>query len=140
MQQFFNQKNTLCKCIVYVHLYVFIVPESLLQQTYLKKSELKKIFSEKVQFAVTEKITLKSRALLQQTSIVSNFVHPKHITVKIIDKLPMKSFMPEPQNNPYWIVKEAGHIHVYRGCSKDLNEFAVGRWEVDFFPLKLKRK
>ena len=58
-------------------------------------------------------------------------MHPKHIAVKIIDKLPMKSFMPEPQNNPYWIVKEAGHIHVYRGCGKDLNEFAVGRWEVE---------
>ena len=75
-------------------------------------------------------------------------MHPKRITVKITVKLPIKPFVPEPLNNPYQIIKKTGNIRKHHGCgnikkvgnirkhhgcSKDLDEYAVGRWEVDFF-------
>ena len=75
-------------------------------------------------------------------------MHPKRIAVKITVKLQIKPFMPEPLNNTYQIIKKTGNIrkhHVcdnikkvgnirkHHGCSKDLDEYAVGRWEVDIF-------
>ena len=34
---------------------------------------------------------------------------------------------------PYWIIKKAGHIVKCHGSDKDLDEYIVGRWEVEFF-------
>ena len=77
----------------------------------LTKSELRKTFSVKIEFALKEKTTLKTRALLQSTSIIYNFVDPKHIAVKIIAELFITPSFPEPQkgslldyqkNGAYW--------------------------------------
>ena len=88
----------------------------------LTKSELRKIFSVKTEFALTERTTLKTRALLQSTSIMYNFVDPKHIAVKIIAKLFITPSFPEPQKDPYWIIKKTGHIGKCHECGKDLDE------------------
>ena len=60
------------------------------------------------------------------------FVHPKYTAVKAIAKLLIKPFFPEPQKDPYWIISKAGNIGKYHGCGKDLAEYIVKRWEVDF--------
>ena len=66
-------------------LYVLNVSECsyIIQQIYLRKSELKKIFSAKVKFAVIGEITLATKTLLQFMSTISNLMHPKQIAVKI---------------------------------------------------------
>ena len=62
--EFFNQKNTPCKHILYVYLNVLNVCESshLLQQVYLTKNELLNIFHQKVPIS-NENIKLTSRAI-----------------------------------------------------------------------------
>ena len=89
----------------------------------LTKSELRKIFSVKTEFALTEKTTLKTRALLQSTSIIYNFVDPKHIAAKIIAKLFITPSFPEHEKEPYWIIKKTGHIDKCHECGKDLDEY-----------------
>ena len=74
----------------------------------LTKSELRKIFSVKIEFVLTEKTTLKTRALLQSTSIIYNFVDPKHIAVKIIAELFITPSFPEPQKDPIGLSKKRG--------------------------------
>ena len=74
----------------------------------LTKSELRKIFSVKTEFALTEKTTLKTRALLQSTSIIYNFVDPKHIAAKMIAKFFITPSFPGPEKDPYWIIKKRG--------------------------------
>ena len=67
----------------------------------LTKSEPRKIFPVKTEFALTEKRTLKTRALLQSASIIYNFVDHKHIAAKIIAKLFITPSFPEPEKDPY---------------------------------------
>ena len=74
----------------------------------LTKSELRKIFSVEIEFALTEKTTLKTRALLQSTSIIYNFVDPKHIAVKIIAELFITPSFPERQKDPIGLSKKRG--------------------------------
>ena len=90
----------------------------------LTKSE---IFSVKTEFALTEKTTLKTRALLQSMSIICNFVDPKHIAVKIIAKLFITPSFPEPEKDRYWIIKKTGHIGKCHECGKDLDEYCIQR-------------
>ena len=70
--EFFNQKNTPCKHILYAYLNVLTVCESshLLQQLYLTKNELQKIFHQKVTIS-NESIKLTNRAILQSTSALT---------------------------------------------------------------------
>ena len=48
--------------------------------------------------------------------------------------LPRKPFLPEPQNDPYGMVKRSGAIRKCRGCKESLNELVMGRIGIDFFP------
>ena len=54
--KFLSQIDTLCKHIIYIHLYIFNIPESLytIQPTYLTKTELKKLSPSLFEFIVSE--------------------------------------------------------------------------------------
>ena len=54
--------------------------------------------------------------------------------MSLTETLPRKPFLPEPQNDPYWMVKRSGAISKCRGCKESLNEVVMGRIEIDFFP------
>ena len=54
--------------------------------------------------------------------------------MSITETLPRKPFLPEPQNDPYWMVKLSGAISKCRGCKECLNEVVMGRIEIDYFP------
>ena len=107
--EFFNQKNTPCKHILYAYLNVLTVCESshLLQQLYLTKNELQKIFHQKVTIS-NESIKLTNRAILQSTSALTWMVVPPQENVLLNQSLPAKPFMPEPQNDSCWLLKRKG--------------------------------
>ena len=49
--------------------------------------------------------------------------------------LPMKPNLPEPQNDPYWLLKREGNIKRCNGCSeKTLGDKILGRVELEFYP------
>ena len=87
----------------------------------------------KTEFALTERTTLKTRALLQSTSIMYNFVDPKYIAVKIIAKLFITPSFPEPQKDPYWIIKKTGHIGKCHECGKDLDEYWYSKANAHYY-------
>ena len=107
--EFFNQKNAPCKHILYVYLNVLNVCESshLLQQAYLTKNELLNIFNQKVPIS-NENIKLTNRAILQSTSTLTRMAVPPQENVPLNQSLPAKPFMPEPQNDPCWLLKRKG--------------------------------
>ena len=100
---------------------------------YLTRAELNQIFISNIsQEQQSARLTLK--ALLETTSTPKNniIVYPqKH--VKLTLSLPQKSVLPEPQNNPYWLMKKSGNILKCRGCKEVLGEIILGRLELDFF-------
>ena len=130
--EFFNQKNTPCKHILYVYLNVLNVCESshLLQQVYLTKNELLNIFHQKVPIS-NENIKL-INAILQSTSTLTRMAVPPQENVPLNQSLPAKPFMPEPQNDPYWLLKRTGNISKCHGCRSDLDNYVLGRIECDF--------
>ena len=134
--EFFNKKNAPCKHIIYIYLYVFNIPESsyIIQQMYLTKTELKKLSSSQVEFIVSEETVLTTRALLQSSSNITKFRAPAQPQVKLSDVMPTKPSLPEPQNDPYWILKKSGHIKKCHGCEEEVGENVIGRWEVDYYP------
>ena len=133
---FFIEKDTPCKHIIYVYLYVFNIPESsyIIQQMLLTKTELRKLSSSQVKLTVLEATALTTRALLQSSSNISKFRAPIQPQVKLSDVIPTKPSLPEPQNNPYWILKSSGHIKKCHGCEEEVGEHVIGRWEVDYYP------
>ena len=48
--EYFSQKNTLCKHILYIYLFILNVPENsnLLQQMYLTRGELNQLFTSNI--------------------------------------------------------------------------------------------
>ena len=47
--------------------------------------------------------------------------------------------MPEPQDDPYWIIRKTGNISKCYGCSEELKDgIVLGRMEFDYFPLVKK--
>ena len=134
--EFFNQKNTPCKYIIYIYLYVFNIPESsyIIQQMFVTKTELRKLYSSQVKFTVLEATALTTRALLQSSSNISKFRAPIQPQVKLSNVIPTKPSLPEPQNGPYWILKSSGHIKKCHGYEEEVGEHVIGRWEVDYYP------
>ena len=47
-------------------------------------------------------------------------------------KLPRKPDLPEPQNDPYWLIE--GKRVKCHGCRKEIEYYALGRIECDYFP------
>ena len=47
--------------------------------------------------------------------------------------------MPEPQDDPYWIIGKTGNIPKCYGCNEELKDgIVLGRTEFDYFPLVKK--
>ena len=47
----------------------------------------------------------------------------------------MKPNLPEPQNDPYWLLKREGSVKRCNGCSeKTLGNIILGRIDLDFYP------
>ena len=65
---------------------------------------------------------------------------PPQENVPLNQSLPAKPFMPEPQNDPYWLLKRTGNISKCHACRSDLDNYVLGRIECDFFPLIQKEK
>ena len=128
--------------MIYIYLYVFNIPESpyIIQQMYLTKPEFKKLPSSQVEFIVSEETTLATRALLQLSSNITKFQAPTQPQLKLSDVMPTKPSLPEPQNDPYWILKRSGHIKKCHGCEEEVGENVIGRWEVDYYPKVDKKK
>ena len=139
--EFFNQKNTPCKHILYVYLNVLNVCEylHLLQQVYRRKNEFPNILHQKVPIS-NENIKLTIRAILQSTTTLTRRAVPPQENVPLNQSLLAKPFMAEPQNDPYWLLKRTGNISKCRGCKSDLDNFVLGCIDCDFFPLIQKKK
>ena len=78
--EYFSQKNTLCKHILYIYLFILNVPENsnLLQQMYLTRVELNQLFTTNIsEEEQSARLTLK--ALLERTPTPKNniIVYPK---------------------------------------------------------------
>ena len=78
--EYFSQKNTLCKHILYIYLFILNVPENsnLLQQMYLTRVELNQLFTTNIsEEQQSARLTLK--ALLERTPTPKNniIVYPK---------------------------------------------------------------
>ena len=114
---------------------VFNVKESsyILKQIYLTEREIKNLFnccaSEK-----SKSNQMTPKVMLETTSTVTNLHIPQQKQVSLTETLPRKSFLPEPQNDPYWMVKCSRTISKCRRCKESLNEVVMGRIEIDFFP------
>ena len=133
--EYFVQKNTPCKHVLYIIMKVFNVKESsyILQQIYLTKKEIKNLFN----CCVAEKSKsnqMTPKAMLETTSTVTSLYVPQQKQVSLTGTLPRKPFLPEPQNDPYGMVKRSGAIRKCRGCKESLNELVMGRIGIDFFP------
>ena len=73
------------------------------------------------------------KAMLETTSTVISLHVPQQEQVSLNKTLPRKSFLPEPQNDPFLMVKRSGAISKCCGCKESLNEVVIGRIEIDFF-------
>ena len=74
------------------------------------------------------------RALLETTSTPKNNITvylQKHAMVT--SSLPQKPVLPEPQNNPYWLMKRQGSISKCRGYKKELGEIILAVLDLDCF-------
>ena len=111
----------------------------LLQQVYLTKNELLNIFHQKVPIS-NENIKLTNRAILQSTSTLTRMAIPPQENVPLNQSLPAKPFMPEPQNDPYWLLKRTVNLSKCHGYKSDLDNYVLGRIECDFFPSIQKEK
>ena len=56
-------------------------------------------------------------AMLETTSTVISLNVPQQEQVSLNKTLPRKPFLPEPQNDPYLMVKRSGAIRKCRGCN-----------------------
>ena len=103
--EIFHQKKTPCKHILYVYLNVLNVWESshLLQQVHLTKHVLQHIFHQKVSISNENKIT--NPVILPSTSTLTRMAVPRQKNVPLNQSLPAKPLIPEPQNDPYWLLK-----------------------------------
>ena len=135
--EFFTQKNTPCKHLLYVYLTVLILWETshILQQMFLTKNELRKIFSGEKIISYPCETKLTTRAKLQSTSTLTRMEVPKQTQVPLHKPLPQKPSMPEPQNDKYWLMKKSGNISKCNGCKEQLGNLVLGRIESDFFPM-----
>ena len=109
----------------------------LLQEVYLTINELLNIFHQKVPIS-NENIKL-TNAILQSTSTLTRMAVPPQENVPFNQSLPVKPFMPEPQNDPYWLLKRTGYS-LCHGCKSDLDNYVLGCIECDFFLLIQKEK
>ena len=136
--EFFAQKNTPCKHLLYVYLFVLNLPEdsAVLQQVHLSGSELIEMFSSKVPKSVDNCPKLTPKALLRSTSTVGYMQIPNQPKTPLNKKMTAKPPMPEPQDDPYWIIGKTGNISKCYGCSEELKDgIVLGRMEFDYFPL-----
>ena len=103
--EYYALKNTPCKHIVYVMMFVLNVPEStyILHQVYLTKNELKCIFENQTD-ELKKGLKLTTKALLETTWTHKSLSVPDQKLLPLTGKLPMKPNLPEPQNDPYWFI------------------------------------
>ena len=100
---------------------------------YTTKKEIKNLFncclSEK---SKSNQMTPEAR--LETTSTVTILHVPQQKQVSLTETLPRKPFPPDPQNDPYWMVKRSGAISKCCGCKDSLNKVVMGGIEIDVFP------
>ena len=104
---------------------------NLLHQVYLTENELLDIFHQKVPIS-NENIKLTNRAILLSTSILTQIAVPPEENALLNQSLPANPFMPEPQNDPYWLLKRTGNISKCHECKSDLDNYVLGCIEWDF--------
>ena len=100
--EYFVQKNTPCKHILYIMMKVFNVEESsyIQQQIYLTKKEIKNLFD----CCVSEKSKsnqMTPKTMLETTFTVTSSHIPQQAQVSLTETLLRKPFLPEPQNDPW---------------------------------------
>ena len=100
--EYFAQKNTPCKHILYIMMKVLNVKKSsyILQQIYLIKKEIKNLLN----CCLSEKSKsnrMTPKAMLGTTSTVTSLHVLQQKQVSLTETLPRKPFLPEPQNDPY---------------------------------------
>lgn len=76
---------------------------------------------------------IKPKQMLKNPSTVTSFHVLQLKQVYLTETLPRKTYRPQPQNDPYWIVKRSGEINECFGCKESLNEVLMGRTEIEFF-------
>ena len=56
----------------------------------------------------------------------------------ITDPIPEWATLPEPQNDPYVTLKRSRDIKNFHVCERELFDFVIGRWEVNYHPKRGK--
>ena len=77
---------------------------------YLTRAELNQLFTDNIN-GEQQSARLTLKALLEITSTPKNNIivyTPKHANLTSL--LPQKPVLPEPQNDPYWLMKKSGNI------------------------------
>ena len=74
------------------------------------------------------------KTMLETTSTVTSLYVPQQKQMSLTGTLPRKPFLPEPQNDPYGMVKRFGAISKFRGCKESLNDVVMAKIEIVFFP------
>ena len=99
---------------------------------YLTRVELNQLFTSNINKEQQSK-RLALKALLVTTSTPKNdvIVYPQK-DVNLVSLSPQKPVLPEPKNDPYWLMKKSGAISKFRGCKAELGEIILGRLELDF--------
>ena len=147
--EFYIKYNTPCKHIISVMINILNLKTdvNLLHQVYLTKAQVRNIFSseslngqptqqksdDQSRTKLKPKQTIK--ALLLTTSTRPKPKVDPTMNVNAGRPLPMKPNLPEPQNDPYWLLKREDNIKRCNGCSENtLGDIILGRIELDFYP------
>ena len=79
--------------------------------------------------------------ILQATATLTRMAVPPKENISLNQSLQVKTFMPEPQSNPYWLLKRTRNVSKCHGCKSNLDSnYVLDRIECDFFPLIQKKK
>ena len=145
----FAKTNTPCKHMIWVMLNVFgIAKGNILQQIHLTAREINEIFSSTNDTNVNPSQNVTDGVVKQVSNQASSMTKKKRCfsrhrpsetllwaCYRIQCPLPPTPAMPEPQNDPYWVIAKKGQMITCNGCKeKILGKIILGRIELDYFP------
>ena len=132
----FAKTNTPCKHVIWVMLNIFgiVKGNNILQQIHLTARENHK--TGVIKQVSNQASSMTTKALLFTTSTKRKpFVGRLPDPVSPDVPLPLTPAMPEPRNDPYWVIVKKGQMITCNGCKeKTLGKIILGRIEFDYFP------
>ena len=124
---------------------------NILQQIHLTAREINEIFSstndtnvnpsQNVTDGVVKQVSNQASSMTTKALLFTTSTKRKPFVGRLPDPvspgvpLPPTPAMPEPQNDPYWVIVKKGQMITCNGCKeKTLGKIILGRIELDYFP------